>query len=226
MGDESQELCTDQFKTCIWPSPLPGEAWIWQTAIYLGWGIWPQHHRGDEFDLVPQFYVSCHIAHKSNIKTSTVPPPAIIIIVIIILKCDRHRVSVCSIAKILETISAQIISDFWRRSGPEVVHLTTEFSLTWGIWMGSWPWGGGFDHKWTGKFKFPSCLRAIYSFVEQGNMVVRNGKIFCSWAKIRYIHEGRVYWPYCMSCIWFLVAFLWPQWFWLLEKPVAWLLTE
>ena len=141
-------LCTNQFET---PPPLAREGGIWRTATYLGWGIWPQHQRGGEFDSLPQFYVSCCIAHKnsaclpSNAKAAT--------------RSFRNHCMLsryltwqtsCSclwqFRKTLETdISAQRISDFRRKSRPEVGHLTTEFSLNvghlngflapgWGIW--------------------------------------------------------------------------------------------
>ena len=67
-------LCTDQFETHASPWaypghltfwPLPRDGGIWWTTTYLGWGIWPQHQRGGEFDLLPRFYVLCHIAHKN-----------------------------------------------------------------------------------------------------------------------------------------------------------------
>ena len=70
-GGDYTNLCTDQFETCtsghtpgIWPTLLSREGGIWRTAMYLGWGIWPQHQRGGEFDSLPRFYVSFRIAHK------------------------------------------------------------------------------------------------------------------------------------------------------------------
>ena len=128
----------------IWPSPLSREQGIWQTVTYNTRGVGNLIHC---LDFMFRAALRIKTVHVCLQMLKQLPYPSVIIGEPMFNVADITFLFVTS-EKTLETdISAQITSDFRRKSGPEVGHLTTEFSPDVGHLNGFWPQGGEFDHN-------------------------------------------------------------------------------